>query len=91
VSVSYKTAFAKRIPVECPAGVHITSGCWSSPSCTFVFCDTSMNVYRTRPGAPKSEMCVQHAGNADEQPSGAFVCPSAKGFVLCAANELTVS
>lgn len=50
-----------------------------------------MDVYRTRPGAPKPEMCVKHAEDVDGRPSDAFVCPSAKGFVLYAVNVLTVS
>jgi len=85
---SCKTVYAKKTLVELPSDVDVRSGCWT-PSGWFVFCDSSMNVYRTQPSTPKPEMCVEYTENISEK--RALMCSTRHGFMLYTANRLTVS
>lgn len=87
--VSCKTVLEERTPVELPADVDITSGCWT-PSGWFVFCDSSMNVFQTRPSDPVPKMNIKYNAEHTEQ-LFSLVCPTKQGFVLHMPDSLTVA
>lgn len=80
--------YTKRTLVELPSDVDIGSSCWTH-SGWFVFCDSSMNVYRTQPSAPNPEMCIEHTGSNGK--TCALLCSTKQGFMLYTVNHLTVS
>jgi len=87
--ISCKTISTKKTLVKLPSNVDVGSGCWT-PSGWFVFCDSSMNVYRTQPGIPNAEMCIEHTED-DSRKQCALMCSTKHGFMLYTANHLTVS
>ncbi|VVC42480.1 WD40/YVTN repeat-like-containing domain,WD40-repeat-containing domain [Cinara cedri] len=87
---SCKTVYAKNMLVGLQDDSNVGSGCWTS-SGWFIFCDLTRNaVYRTQPGAPNPEMCIEYTVNNFEQ-TPALVCSIGhhkQGFVLYTYNEL---
>lgn len=87
--VSCMTIYTDKTLVNISNTVDIRSSCWSQNG-WFVFCDSSMNVYRTRPNMPNPEICVEHIGNVSKS-SYILMCSWKNGFILYTSNKLTVS
>lgn len=86
--ISCKIVYTKRTFVELPSNLSIESSCWTH-SGWFVFCDSSMNVYRTQPSTPNPEMCIEYTGTNSK--TCALLCSTKQGFMLYTVNHLTVS
>lgn len=84
-----KTVYTDRTLIKLPVDMVVVSGCWTS-SGWFVFCDSSMDVYRIRAGAPNPEICVKYIED-NLKSSCALISTSKLGFVLYTVYNMTVS